>query len=392
MKRILHGIALLSVTAHADVQFSGNVTGEYRYFPERALYEGQLSDQFALTLEPEWYWRLEQGGGITFRPFYHLDSGDEKRTHGDIRELMWLHYGRDWELKVGIGEVFWGVTESQHLVDVINQTDAVQAQDFEEKLGQPMVQYSRLGNWGTFSAFVLPYFRERTFPGVEGRLRPPLPVDADQARYQSDREEQHVDYALRWSGHIGFWDMGLYYFDGTDRDPTLLPAGPPTSPTSLIPYYTQMRQTGLDLQATWGGVLYKLEALYRDGEEDHRAMTGGVEYTSVGVLGKAWDLGLLLEYQYDSRGRIPMVVGQNDAFVGVRWVRNDPAGTEILLGTTRDLDEGGEYAGRLEASSRLNNHFKWRVESYWFVSDYAGSPLNSIRNDDFIQLSLEYHF
>lgn len=392
MKKVLHGMALLSVTAHADVQFSGSMTGEYRYFPQNALYEGQLSAQFALTLEPEWYWQLEQGGGITFRPFYHLDSGDEERTHGDIRELMWLNYGRDWELKVGIGEVFWGVTESQHLVDVINQTDAVQAQDFEEKLGQPMAQYSYLGDWGTLSAFVLPYFRERTFAGAEGRLRPPLPVDADEARYQSDRKEQHVDYALRWSGHIGLWDMGLYYFDGTDRDPTLLPVGPPASPTSLVPYYDQMRQTGLDLQATLGSVLYKLEALYRDGQENYQATIGGIEYTYVGAFDKAWDIGFLLEYQYDSRGRQRMVAGQNDAFAGLRWVFNNPAGTEILVGTTQDLDKSEEYAGRLEASSRLTNHFKWRLESYWFVSNYPASPINIIRNDDFIQFSLEYHF
>ncbi|MDD7885073.1 hypothetical protein [Flavivirga sp. 57AJ16] len=37
------------------------------------------------------------------------------------------------------------MTESNHLVDIINQTDAVETFDGEEKLGQPMVQLS----WGT---------------------------------------------------------------------------------------------------------------------------------------------------------------------------------------------------------------------------------------------------
>ena len=56
------------------------------------------------------------------------------------------------------------------------------------------------------SAYLLPYFRERTFAGVDGRLRSPLPVATDNAQYESSDEENHVDFALRYSHYLGSFD------------------------------------------------------------------------------------------------------------------------------------------------------------------------------------------
>ena len=52
--------------------------------------------------------------------------------------------------------MFWGVTESQHLVDVVNQTDLVENPDGEEKLGQLMVNLTVARSWGTLNLFVAP--------------------------------------------------------------------------------------------------------------------------------------------------------------------------------------------------------------------------------------------
>ena len=71
--------------------------------------------------------------------------------------------------------MFWGVTELRHLVDIINQTDLVENLDGEQKLGQPMVQLTLLKDWGTLDFFAMPYFRERTFTGPDGRPRPRSP-------------------------------------------------------------------------------------------------------------------------------------------------------------------------------------------------------------------------
>ena len=59
----------------------------------------------------------------------------DQRTHGDIRELAYVHARvMIGSFVVGIRKEFWGVTEFQHLVDVINQTDGVEDFDGEDKL------------------------------------------------------------------------------------------------------------------------------------------------------------------------------------------------------------------------------------------------------------------
>src|SRR5690606_38466853 len=125
---------------------------------------------------------------FTFIPFARLDQHDAERTHVDIRELSWIHVSDNWESRVGIRKVFWGVTEGRHLVDIINQTDFVDQIDEEEKLGQPMINLSTVRDWGTLDLYLLPGFRERTFAGQEGRPQIPIPITADRALYESGAE------------------------------------------------------------------------------------------------------------------------------------------------------------------------------------------------------------
>ena len=82
----------------------------------------------------------------------------------------WSYKGTEIELLVGINKVFWGVTESVHLVDIVNQTDLVEDLDQEDKLGQPMVNLALQHDWGLLNIYLLPYFRERTFPGIDWSL------------------------------------------------------------------------------------------------------------------------------------------------------------------------------------------------------------------------------
>ena len=102
-----------------------------------------------------------------------------------MRELLYQRVFDQAELRVGIGRVFWGVTESYKLVDVINQTDLVENVDREDKLGQPLVNLTFVRDWGALDLYVLPGFRERTYPGREGRLRSEPLVDTNRATYES---------------------------------------------------------------------------------------------------------------------------------------------------------------------------------------------------------------
>ncbi len=58
--------------------------------------------------------------------------------------------------------MYWGVAESNHLVDIINQTDAVESFDGEEKLGQPMVQYTYTSGLVAINPFFKPGHHCRT--------------------------------------------------------------------------------------------------------------------------------------------------------------------------------------------------------------------------------------
>ena len=221
-----------------DTRMAGFVAADLRAFPQDAQFEDQFNGlQPSLVAQPEVLVQHDNGADrFNFIPFARLDSRDSRRTHADIREAYWLHIGENWELLVGINRVFWGVTEFRHLVDIVNQTDLVEDLDGEEKLGQPMLKLATQQGWGELSLFVLPWFREETFPGKNGRLRFPLVTDGN-ADYQSSDKHKHVDFALRYSHYIGEWEFGLSYFSGIDRLPSdffpiaFAPSGQPTTTT-----------------------------------------------------------------------------------------------------------------------------------------------------------------
>lgn len=377
-------LTLVALQCHG-VELSGQLNLEHRQFFSDGL-QGQDKGQSSLVLQPELFWEVGEQSQFTFTPFYRLDSLDDERSHGDIREALYLTYWDDYELRAGIGKVFWGVTESAHLVDVVNQTDAIEAVDGEDKLGQPMLHLTSIKEWGTLDAMVLPYFRERTFAGSDGRLRPTMAVSED-ALYESSREQNHLDFAARYSKMLGDWDVGVSYFQGTGRDPYYrFDSG------ELKPYYAQAKQLGLDVQGIVGDWLWKLESIYRDSLHHHTGVVTGFEYTIVGALGSVWDVGLIAEYLYDSRGNNAQTIGQNDLFLGTRLALNDADSTEILFGVTQDLDHSDVYNAKLEASSRLTNHLSWRIDGWWFENDTPDDLLYFGRKDDFIEVSLEYYF
>lgn len=385
-------LVLASHTARA-VELSGKLDLEATAYADKGQFDQQdYHSNLSVAAEPELYWEWNGGDdSLTFKPFVRLDERDEERSHGDIREFSWLHVNGNWEVRSGIRKVFWGVTEFNHLVDVINQTDAVDSFDGEEKLGQPMINISRVSDYGIVDVFILTGFRERTFAGEEGRLRSGVVVDTDRARYESDDEEKHIDYALRWSHSIGVFDLGTYWFEGTDREPLLqfeLRNGEP----SLIPFYQQVTQLGIDVQATVDSWLLKLESLYKDSDrEDYAAMQAGFEYTLYGLNQSAMDLGLLLEYGWDERGEEATAIAQNDIYFGTRLTLNDSYDTALLMGLSYDADY---YTKSLliEASRRINDRWTVALEGLVFDAKNTNDLASNIDKDDRLQLSLERYF
>ncbi|WP_456376789.1 hypothetical protein [Thiolapillus sp.] len=385
-------VLLLPLQLASAWELSGYIEPELRLFADAGLQAGQERTSVSLAIQPEL--AHEQGNHqFVFTPFVRIDQQDDERTHVDVRELYWLYAGDDWELQAGISRVFWGVTESQHLVDIINQIDLVENPDGEDKLGQPMIRLSLVRDWGIVDAFLLPGFRERAWPGEKGRLRYPLVVDNDAVRYESGQKQRHVDWALRWTQSWGDWEIGVAHFSGTSREPLLSPGVGSGGNVVLIPYYPLIEQTSLDLQAIKGDWLWKLEAISRNGmgAKSYSAATAGFEYTLVGVNETAIDVGLVVEYLWDERGSDALTPFQHDVMAGVRISFNDEQSTEALLGLITDL-EYDSSSFSIEASRRLYDSFKLSVEIRFFDSSEPRDLAYGFRSDDYLQMGLAWYF
>ncbi len=385
---------LLPVEA-VEYEFLGSLGIEGRYFSEEASDSNQTEQQFSIYAEPEIYFQLNDGNdSVTFQPFARLDSADEARSHVDIRELYWLHVDGDWELRVGINKVFWGVTETLHLVDIVNQTDSIESFDGEEKLGQPMIQFSLFKDWGYLDVFVLPYFRERTFAGEEGRLRGQFLIDTDNAVYESKDKQNHVDFAASWRNSFDLMDLSLNIFKGTSREPELIPKLDDGIPTGeILPFYPQITQFGAVMQYMSEAWLWKLEAINRTGDmiDDFNAMVGGFEYTMVGINDSATDLGWVIEYAFDERDA-SQVATQNDLSVAARIVLNDMDSTEVLAGVSQDMEYSNSRAWFIEANTRIGEASKLIVDMWLFTGDEIDDISSQFANEDFVQLSYEWYF
>jgi hypothetical protein len=368
---------------------------------ERIASTGLASqDQPSVVILPAYFNEWDgQKNSFSFKPFYRWDDRDDYRTHFDIREMVW-HSSRGgpeqpWDLRVGVDKVFWGVAESHHLVDIVNQTDVVEDPKMEQKMGQPMVRATVSRDWGTLDMFLLPYFRERTFAGPEGRLRGPTSLDRAPVAFESGMGQSHVDYAVRWNKGFGKFDVGLSYFRGTNRDPRITQSDSlvtAENPLGLQVNYDLISQIGLDMDYLLGDWILKLEAIDRHSNfQRYYAFVTGAEYTFSGIYDTAMDLGTFLEYNFDSRGQGSAGVLQDDLFVGFRLAMNDENSTEMKIGIMTDLNDASRTT-RVELNRRLNDKWSIKFLGQGYHRIDSGNPLYIFKEDSFIQSTLVRYF
>lgn len=369
--------------------FEIELEGEYRYFYDTPLYSGQKENFPSIAVRPEYSVEWNDGyESLNFKGFFRLDVDDE-RSHWDIRELYYQKAKSNWEISVGLKKVYWGVAESNHLVDIINQTDAVESFDGEKKIGQPMLQYSLNTDFGTFDVFYLPYHRKRTFAGNKGRFRFSEVLNKDDLGYESSAEEWHQDFAFRYGHSMGVFDIGLSHFYGTGREPlfTFDALG------NINAFYPIINQTGLDMQITHNAFLWKLESIYRSSDaQDFFAAVAGIEFTISNIKNTGIDIGIIGEYLYDERDELALSALQNDMFFGSRIAFNDVQSTQILLGGIKDLDNDTKIFS-IEGSRRFGESLKVEIEGRFMNTiDQDEFLLSNFQNDSFLRLSLFKYF
>lgn len=365
---------------------------ELRYFPEspRDPRQTDATLSFSLLGRADYEWN---GGRtrLTITPFVRYDSADGERTHADLREFELRHRSGNFDWRAGIGKVFWGTTEFVHLVDIVNQTDAVESIDGEDKLGQPMLSLSWSSYVGVFSGYLLPVFRERRLPGIEDRLRGSVPYRQGAAEYESSQGKKHVDAALRWQYSDGTIDIGVAHFTGTAREPRFRERNG-SDGLFLQAIYDQIRQTSLDFNLVSGNWIWKLEALrQRNRIRNYSAVTGGFEYTFISNAIEAPEIGLLLEYAWDSRGTQSPSAFQDDLFIGLRVGLNDVAGSELLTGVGRDLEHGSHFVS-VDASRRIGGVGRLALKLRMIDGDKTADPISALTREDHLILEYTHYY
>ena len=354
----------------------GYIQPEFSYFIDGKGKHNQSEDKSSVFGQGTFITYLQEDSSkITIRAIGRYDDKDNNRTYFDLQKFKYEYFLDDATLSIGNDIVFWGVNESFHVVDIINQSNIAENLAGTKKLGQPMLALSLYEEIGDVSIYVMPYFRERIFPGNNGRPRYAAEIEKDTVSYESSKEEKKVDIAIRFSKVVDDFDIGISHFRGNARDPELTVN---QSTLKLDQYYPILSQTSIDIQATKESWLYKLEALTGKIEsENHIKTAGGVEYTFYGINDTPQDLGIVAEYLFDDRSSNPF---NNETALAIRWNKNDINATTLLAGAYLDLRGDSnrffcEYEKRLRddlklfLDASLNGHINSEDFTYAFSED-----------------------
>ena len=395
-------LLLLTIFSHSAysrpsiLEFETEVTVASWLFPESPLYAGQKDNNYSIALESELYAEWDKGDSFVFTPFILLDSYDDNRSHLDIREALYSWYGDDWESSVGIGQVFWGVTESKNLVDIINQFDAVYDPLFKTKLGQPLTNLTLIRDSGYYELFILPYFRERTSPGKKGRLRGDPEFSKGGTKFEGG-SQWTPELAVRWSNSFNDYDLSMHSFFGYSRAPSI-DVMIVDGQLKYEPNYQRVRQIGGTVQKTSEATLYKMEWLAKDGQKDTNFRRGGYFWTVFGfehtlykAIDEGGDLGFLMEYNFDSRRSRSNDSLQDDIFIAARITLNDPDDTQMLFGSILDLDGDGQMY-QVDFGKRLNDSLTFGVKGAVYQNGRYNSNLYILRQDSWVEINLKQYF
>ncbi|MBL0231394.1 MAG: hypothetical protein IPP76_11565 [Moraxellaceae bacterium] len=387
------------------------------YFEQGA--QGQSQYTGSLAIQSEANHQINEQQQAQVKVFARWDEQDSHRSSVDVQEALWTYAKQQWQLRAGIGQVFWGVTEGQHLVDVVNQRNYLESIDGDIKLGQPLINVSFEQEQHLLDVYLLPYFREQPFASYDGRLRLPWVVE-DDARYESGAKNHRIDAALRYQFNAQGLRLGLSAFSGTSREPLLQPNVDPTklSYTGFIPtgfvadyqptlaaYYPVIEQLGLDVQYIVGDWLLKLETIQRHGMGNaYTTSDVGFEYTQVGAFGSMLDVGWLAEYLHDSRNNNATHSFEHDVLLGWRLAFNDTRSSELLTGVVTDT-QSHEQAYKIKGSTRLYDNAKLSLEGRFFNTKQAtpsafevlslsvsNQKLAVLSDDSFIKTELTIYF
>lgn len=371
-----------------------------RGFFERPEWDGQRNTSLWPYVEgwvkAEYTWN-KGNDRFNFMPFGRKDFyGSQSLV--DIKEGYFLHVGDGWSVLAGINTVRWGVVESRHLVNIINQVDYAWNLDGDEVLGQPMANINVTTPAGTLSLYGLFGFRPLHEPEVGDRLRAEF-VSTDRTILANDIEK-NINFAGRFSSTFsllsGSVDAAISYFHGVGREPRYIMVVPPT-PMTAVPqissYYDLIDQGGLEVVATFDALQLKFEGIIRrELGETYGATVAGFEYTFYNVANSGADIGLVAEHLTDNRSALqPATVYAHSVFAGGRLSLNEGSNTQFLGGILYNYEDMARYA-TAKFSTRLRDDLGLALEGRYLIYAPPEDYLYSLLHDSYVQARITKYF
>ena len=388
---------LLAVySAEFDWEINSETGIEIKEFHKIEAYPNQ-QNTYSSFIKSEIFFDFKNDFEFLIEPYLRYDRHDKNRSLFDFKENNLTYYYNDIQLKAGISEVFWGITESKNLVDIINIKDVTDG-DQKAKLGQSLLVYSNYSEkFGSLDFYYLPFFKNSSQIGETGRLRLSKPIENYNIVYEGGAGSKVPSWALKWEYSLGVLDFSLQGFRGNSRESSTIPK----LENSQLKYYQgyeRISQIGTYLQVISGPIIYKLEAIKRNGQknaknirENFYSYTLGLEYLINNLFENKWDLISFIEYHNDDRNNDSTDVFQNDLFLATRLNFNNIDGTEILTSITLDTDGGGNTS-TLELSSRITDNIRvtGSYNSYWSLNNK--DILHSFRRDNYFSINIINYF
>lgn len=409
-------LALPDAAVAQDFTYGGTFETTLRYYPQDGLLPGQTEAGIAPIFSGDLTTRTRfDSGTLAFElsGLYNTETGE---GFIDIPRGYYQYFGEGFDLLVGSNIEYWGVSESNRVVDSVNQRYVIDQTVDYISLGQPMVNLN-LG-WGfntSLGLYGLFYFRDRELGSEATRFRSPFLMSNNDAIYE-EGNGRNADFAARFrtSANIlwGGVDLALSYFEGTNRAPSSLPeiciepsgafdqddCGTILSNANLgnltaVPYYAKLRRYGLETVYSNGDVQLTFEgAISQSLGETYYSVIAGAQY-SFGGIGPTGDtLTLVAEYLYDDRSLIqPLTIYDDDVFLGFAYNGNDVNGTAIRGGIYYDVNSDAQIY-TLSYSRRIGDALRFEVSGFALNSASTADPIIFAQDDGFIEVSLSYFF
>lgn len=380
-------LAAPGISQSNETEIITRIENEHLLFPDKPSYSEQESYFPSVAGEFQLSKQINSNYFVQFKLFARHDFRDTVRTRYDVREMFLQHQARNYTLHLGVRKLFWGVTESNHLADIINQNDFLEGFNNDQKLGQLLWQNTWVLKQGTIELMYLPVHRRARFSGEKGRLRPPLyPGNRDEItdQYTTGSGRFYPSFVGRYASAFNDLDLGVTYLHGLAKTPFIT--------ENMEIKYPVINQFGVDIQYAFKGLLLKNESMLQINQyENYMASVAGFEYTFDNVLNTGFNIGLLSEYLYDGRREMSLSGRDNDLFTGIRFTRNDIHSTQLLLGGIFDLEKQSKMYN-VKVSRRLNEKVKITLDGVFFSSISQEEVIYLFKQDSYLKAAISYFF